>query len=135
MADRKQTPQTIGQIPVAPKPEDRDPAAAPPDPPPAHAAYRHGQRWRKVRMRAYRNLGNAIASIEALDRGEEELRGDGAAPPALEHLTVAEQLACRRGACLLLERVTAANIERALAYRPADGEDLVLVEVRVRQKS
>jgi hypothetical protein len=135
----KHEPQEQPMVFVNGQPLRRPQAPRPPDAPRdalgqvAREHTRQQRTWRSVRMPAYRELGKRIVHIEAIDSGEEEMRGDGqAGERATVILTPSEQLACLRGACLQVARALERNLEAVLSYRPEMGEDLVLVEVAVK---
>lgn len=122
---------TIGHIPVALLPEDRDPDAPPVEVDKAlweRTRPPEVQRWRSVKLAEFRELGNSIAFVEAVAAGIEARQGDGIGG-SIESLSTEEELACLRGVCLrLLESVTRSfhNVQK---FRPRQGHDLRLVEV------
>ena len=86
-------------------------------------------------MRAYHDLGNALAHLEAIERGEEEKRGDGdAGSTVTTPLTDAEYLACQRGACLRAMQATVLNLQAVREFAPRQGDDLCIEVALVRVK-
>lgn len=126
MADKQQRISTTGQIPVAPKPEDR-PA---PDVQAAQAAAqvlrqhtRPESPLPEPQLPELRRLVRKVCALEARERGEDvACLNDGALPPRLigvdlERLTVGEELASISGGCRLVTE----------CCRGA-GEDVILVD-------
>ena len=90
-------------------------------------------RWQRVRLQEYRELGNAIKFVEALAAGEPVTVSDDAIPhiAAGEKLLTGEQLACKRGACKRVLEATVRSLAAVSEWHPAEGQDLVIAEVRV----
>ena len=132
-----ETVRVCGPLPVAKRLDDPDRPA--PDPQAAAANARalkqHNDRpkpsrWRSVRMPAYHALGDAIAFLEAVERGDEDLHGDADKDPLnVENVTTAEDLACLRGACLRVLDATELSLEQARKFKPRRRQDLTLVAV------
>jgi hypothetical protein len=86
--------------------------------------------WKQVGMREYRILGERIAVLEALARGETIVAPDRPPTPGAEPLTIGEQQATVRGQLIMVLRGLRASLQAVLDTRPQLGEDCVLIEVR-----
>lgn len=89
------------------------------------------QHWQRVRMSAYHTLGNMIATLEALERGDPVETREMAPGTQGEAATPAERYVCLKAACRLLLVAIERSIEMVCSRRVGMSEDLVVCEVRL----
>lgn len=104
------------------------------------------QHWQAVQMSAYHRLGNVIATLEALARGEEiatqdtmptqpcpHCDGSGrvAAVMAAEAVSPAERYVSAKSACALLLASIQRSINAICGRRVGTFEEVVVVECRL----
>lgn len=95
-------------------------------------AKRQPAAWQGVQCPEYRQLGDIVALLEALDRGVDIAPGDSVPDGRDREATlVAERLMSRRAACRRLLVVTAANILAICQQSIGAGDDLVFWQCRV----
>ena len=90
------------------------------------------QHWQRVKMDAYRRLGYAIATLEAIDQGKAQPPSEKvAAATQGEGTLAAERFMALKAGCRLLLNIIERSVEAVCDRSVGNGEDLAVYAVRI----